>query len=141
MGSTNEGRATPADGRWSGERIGRLSLRLDAAYCTVLGIGVAFAAPLIAGPLPLPVAAVVAIGVAVAVWAGVVLLLLARLSLRAALRCVLSANVVAALGIAAFSTTGATVLLLLAVLGVAVDVALFAWSQAMALRRLRPAVV
>jgi hypothetical protein len=139
MSSTSEGRTTPDDGRWSGERIGRLSRRQDAAYCTILGIGVAVAAPVIAGPLPLPVAAVVAIGVAVAVWAGVVLLLLARLPLRAALRCVLSANVVAAVGIAAFSTTGATVLLLLAVLAVAVDVALFAGSQAVALRRLSPA--
>ncbi len=138
MRSTHEGHRTP-DGRWGGERIGRLSLRLDAAYCTVLGIGLAAAAPFIAGPLLLPVVAVVAIGVAVAVWAGLVLLLLARLPLRAALRYVLSANVVAAVGVAAFSTTGASVLLLLAVLAVAVDVALFAGSQAVALHRLRPA--
>jgi hypothetical protein len=139
MRSTQEALRAPDEGRWSGERIGRLSLRLDAAYCAVLGVGVAVAAPVISGPLPLPVAAVVATGVAVALWAGVVVLMLARLPLRAALRCVLGANVLAAAGIAAFSTTGATVLLLLAVLAVAVDVALFAGSQAVALRRLRPA--
>lgn len=123
--------------RWSGERIGRWSLRLDAAYCAVLGAGVTVGASAVAAALPLPVWLVAAVGVAVVGWAGMVLLMLARLPLRTALRCVMTANLVAAVAVAAVSTTGAAVLVVLAVLAIAIDVALFAGSQAWSLRRMR----
>lgn len=123
--------------RWSGDRIGRLSLRLDAAYCTLLGGGVALAAPAIASSLPLPVWALTAAGVTVLLWAGLILVMLTRLQLRTALRLVMVANALAALAIAAVSVLGATLLVLAAVLVVAVDIGLFAGSQAFALRRLR----
>lgn len=122
---------------WSGERIGRLSLRLDAAYCTVLGAGVALTAPSIATALPMPVWALVAAGVVMVLWAGLILLMLARLPMRAALRLVMVANLLAAAAVAALSITSAAVIVVLAVLAVAVDIALFAGSQAFALRRMR----
>lgn len=125
--------------RWSGDRVGRLSLRLDAAYCTLLGAGVAIAAPMIAASLPVPVWTLVVAGVAVLLWAGLILVLLARLQLRTALRLVMVANLLAAAAVAAVSSLGATLLVLAAVLAVAVDIALFAGSQAFALRRLRTA--
>jgi len=65
-----------------------------------------------------------------------VLLLLACLPLRSALRLVMTANLFASLAVAAVSLGGATVLVVLAVLAIAVDIALFAGSQAVALRRL-----
>ncbi|MGO3846598.1 hypothetical protein [Agrococcus casei] len=126
--------------KWSGERIGRLSLRLDAAYCTVLGAGVAFTAPSIATALPVPVWVLVTAGVAVVFWAGLILVMLARLPMRAALRLVMIANLLAAAAVAALSLTSAAVLVVLAVLAVAVDIALFAGSQVFALRRMRNAV-
>ncbi|WP_024357178.1 hypothetical protein [Leucobacter chironomi] len=122
---------------WNGERLGRLSLRLDAAYCGLLGAGVALAAPAIAPTLALPAWLVAAVGVAVVVWAGLILLMLARLPLRTALRLVMIANLLAAAAVAAVSATGAAVLVALAVLAIAVDIALFAASQAVALRRLQ----
>lgn len=125
--------------RWPGGRIGRWSLRLDAAYCTVLGASVAIAAPPIATSLSMPVWAVVASGVAVVLWAGLILVMLARLRLRTALRLVMVANVLAAVAVAAVSALGATLFVLGAVLAVAVDIALFAGSQAFALRRMRMA--
>lgn len=124
---------------WSGERIGRLSLRLDAAYCTVLGAGVAIAAPTISDALRVPAWVLVAAGAAVVVWAGLILLMLGRLPLRTALRLVMVANLLAAAAVAAVSAAGAALLVVLSVLAVAVDIALFAGSQAFALRRLRAA--
>jgi len=79
----------------------------------------------------------VAAGVAVVLWAGLILLMLARLPMRAALRLVMIANLLAAAAVAALSVTSAAVLVVLAVLAVAVDIALFAGSQAFALRRMR----
>ncbi|MGX1576253.1 hypothetical protein ACX12M_09610 [Cellulosimicrobium cellulans] len=122
-----------------GERLGLLSLRLDAAYCLVLGVVVAALAPSWAPALRVPVPVLAGLGVAVVVWAGAVVWMSARLPLRAALRTVMVANVVAAAAVAAFSATTAGVLVLLAVLAVAADVGLFAGSQAVALRRLRAA--
>lgn len=125
--------------RWTGERIGRLSLKLDAAYCAVLGIGVAVAAPAIDDSYALPAPLIVAAGLAVAAWALLVILMLRRLALRTALRSVLAVNVVAALVVAGVSVTGTATLAVLAAIAIACDIALFAGSQAVALRRLRAA--
>ncbi|MFD6054011.1 hypothetical protein [Agromyces sp. NPDC060279] len=125
-----------ATARIDGATIGRWSLRLDAAYCAVLGAAVALFAGPVAEAVRLPLPLVVVIGVAVVVWAGLVAWMLARLPLRRALRFVMLANLAAALAVGVVSTAAATVLVVLAVLAVAVDVALFAVSQAVALRRL-----
>ncbi|MBK0418252.1 hypothetical protein JD276_04305 [Leucobacter sp. CSA1] len=123
--------------KWSGDRIGRLSLRLDAAYCTILGAGVALGAPRIATALPMSSWLLAALGLGVVAWAGLILVMLSRLPLRTALRLVMIANLFAAAAVAAVSTTGAALLVVLAVLAVAADITLFAGSQAFALRRLR----
>ena len=123
--------------RLDGERVGRWSLRLDAAYCAVLGTVLAVSAPALTSVLALPAAVLMAAGIVVVAWAGLVVGLLARLRLRPALRLVMVVNVLAALGVAAVSVAAATAFAVLAVLAVAVDVALFAASQAVALRALR----
>lgn len=119
-----------------GARLGRWSLRIDAAYCAVLGVGVAaFAAPIAEG-IALSPTLIAAIGVAVVVWAGAVLWMLARLPLRTALRLVMVANLLAAVAVSFASAAAATLLAVLTALAVAIDVAAFAGSQWVAIRRL-----
>ena len=120
--------------RIDGDTFGRWSLRLDAAYCAVLGSVVALTAGPLAQGVALPPLVIAAAGVAVVVWAGGVWLMLARLPLRRALGIVMIANVLAALAVGFVSATAATALIVGAVLAVAVDIALFAASQAIALR-------
>lgn len=122
---------------WSGARIGLLSLRLDALYCAVVGSTVAATAPTLSGVLPLPAWAVTLAGAVVVVWAVAIMAVVAWLPLRTGLRLVMGVNLLGAAVVAALSTAGASVLVLLALLAVAADVALFAGSQACALRRLR----
>ncbi len=122
-----------------GERIGRRSLGWDAAYCAVLGAAVLVAAPWVGSGVTLPVPVIAGVGAAVIVWAAIVVWLLRRLPLRTALRLVMVANVVAAVGVASVSVAAATGVAIVVVLAVAVEVALFAASQAAALRLLRPA--
>ena len=94
--------------RINGEKFGRWSLRLDAAYCTMLGAAVAlFAGPVSEG-VALPPPLIVATGVAVVVWAGGIMWMLARLPLRSALRFVMAANMLAALAV--FATSQAVAL-------------------------------
>lgn len=119
----------------SGSRLGRLSLRADAFYCLLVGVVVASTAPLTAPAVRLPTLVVVGIGGAVVLWSGVVW----RLSLRpsiGSLRLVLLANLLAACVLAVASVTAASVLVLLTLAAVAADVAGFAGSQIVALKRL-----
>ncbi|SIN70969.1 hypothetical protein [Agromyces cerinus] len=122
--------------RINGERFGRWSLRLDAAYCAVLGAAVALGAGWIAQGVALPTLVIAAAGVAVVVWAGGVLWMLSRLPLRRALGLVGIANVLASLAVGLVSAAAASVLIVVAVLAVSIDIALFATSQAIALRAL-----
>ena len=73
---------------------------------------------------------------AVVVWAGGIMWMLARLPLRSALRFVMAANMLAALAVGVVPATATTLLTMLAVVTVAIDIALFATSQAVALRAL-----
>lgn len=120
--------------RINGETFGRWSLRLDAAYCVLLGAAVAIFAEQIAAGVALSPILIASAGVAVVVWAGGILWMLSRLPLRRALRLVMSANVLAAVAVGFASATAATALVVLAVLAVAIDIAIFAASQAFALR-------
>lgn len=122
--------------RINGEKFGRWSLRLDAAYCGVLGAAVALFTGQIAEGVALPALFIATAGIAVVVWAGGILLMLARLPLCFALRLVMVANVLAAIAVGFASATAATLLIVLAVVTVAIDIALFATSQAVALRAL-----
>lgn len=119
-----------------GHRLGIWSLRIDAIYCALLGAAVALGAAPIATVIALPHPLIVAAGVAVVVWSVSVLWMLARLRITTALRLVMGVNVVAALLIGLCVTVSGTLLAVIAVLAVAVDVALFAVSQALALRTL-----
>ena len=116
------------------DRLGRWSLGLDAGYCTVLGVALACSAGWVAHGVALPVPLIVGIGVAVALWATGIVWMLARLTLTSALRIVMVANTVAAVAVGLVSVTAATPLAMIAVLAVAIDVAQFAVSQAVALR-------
>lgn len=122
--------------RINGEKFGRWSLRLDAAYCVLLGLGVAAFSGRIAEGVALPPALIATAGIAVVVWAGGILWMLALLPLRTALRLVMVANLLAAVAVAFASAAVATLLVMAAVVTVAVDIALFATSQAIALRAL-----
>ena len=122
--------------RISGRSLGVWSLRLDAAYCLILGILVAATAPQIATVVALPVPLLVATGLIVVVWSGLVLWMVFRMRLRLALGLVLGVNVVAASLIAAAALTASGTFVGIAVLAVALDVALFAASQMVAIRRI-----
>ena len=119
----------------SGSRFGLLSLRIDALYCLLVGLVIASTAHLTADTVQLPALVVVSIGVATVLWAGVVWWLSLR-PLAGSLRLVLGANALAACVLAAVSVTAASVLALLTLVAVAIDVAAFAGSQIVALRRL-----
>ncbi len=125
--------------RVTGRALGTWSLRIDAAYCLILGVFVAAAAPQITTALALPVPLLIATGGIVAVWAGTVLWMVIRLTLRRALHLVMGANILAAALIAVTSLTAASTLAIVAVLAIALDVALFAISQLIAIRKLNAA--
>lgn len=122
------------------DRLGRWSLRIDAAYCLVLGVAIALGAGPVAHLVGLPPAVISVVGLVVVAWAGGVCWMLTRLPSRVALRVVMTANVLAAVAVASASVAVATALVAVALLTVAVDVALFATSQAVALRGVPPAV-
>ncbi|MDE9366904.1 hypothetical protein PZ938_14910 [Luteipulveratus sp. YIM 133132] len=124
----------------TGTRLGRLSLGLDAAYCVVVGIMLGAAAPLIAGWARLPVALIVGVGALVAIWGVAVWWLRRRHHLRSALKVVMLANGAAVLALCGVSVAVGGVLLVVALIAAAVDVAGFGVSQAVALRRLEPSV-
>lgn len=117
--------------------MGRLSLRLDAAYCAVVGVAVALAAPTISTGLPLPAWVISFAGAVVVIWAASIVGLLAWVPLRTSLRLVMGVNLLGAVAVASLSSVGASLLVAVALLAVAADVALFAGSQSLAIRRLR----
>ncbi|MFJ2552724.1 hypothetical protein [Microbacterium sp. NPDC087591] len=117
-------------------RLGIWSLRLDAAYCLILGVLVAAAAPQIATVMRVPLPLLFAAGIIVVVWACAVLWMVSRLRLAPALRLVLGVNIVATALIGAASVVAETPVIAIVVLAVALEVALFAVSQAIAVRGL-----
>lgn len=121
----------------NGQRLGNLSLRLDAAYCVVLGFIVVLASTQIAQTIALPTPIVVVTGVVVAAWGLWVEWMRRHLERRLALRVVMIANIVATMAIALVSLVAATFFSILVIISIAVDVALFAGSQAAALRIMR----
>ncbi|MFV0433715.1 MAG: hypothetical protein ACK5LO_07045 [Leucobacter sp.] len=122
--------------RIEGRKLGVWSLRLDAIYCTLLGGTVALGAAPIAAVVAIPQPLITAAGIAVVLWAGLVLWMLMRLRIQTALRMVMGVNILAALLVAVCAVAAGTLLTVVAVLAVAVDIAIFAGSQALALRTL-----
>lgn len=121
----------------SGERLGRLSLRLDAIYCLVLGVVVAVAAPLVESPTGLSAPLLLAIGIAAAGWGVLVWWSSERWPLRLTLRCVMVANLVASGALAVTGLVAGPVALMIGAAVLSIDVAAFAVSQGVALRRTR----
>ncbi|MGR4010807.1 hypothetical protein [Leucobacter sp. 1207-22] len=127
--------------RMNGQRFGQWTLRLDAIYCAVLGTAVALAADQLAASIALPALVLRLSGVVVVVWALLVLWMVLKLRLRNALRLVLGVNVLAASLIALCVFTAGNLIAAVAVITIAIDVALFAVSQVVALSRLRTAAL
>ncbi|MFF2389905.1 hypothetical protein [Agromyces sp. NPDC058104] len=119
-----------------GRALGTWSLRLDAIYCVLLGTAVVLSAGPLAELVRIPGVLISTAGLVIVLWAGVVIWLLAKLRIRTALRMVMGVNVLAALLVALCAVAAATLLAVVGVLAVAVDVAAFAVSQALALRTL-----
>ncbi|MDM4719356.1 hypothetical protein QTQ03_07005 [Micromonospora sp. WMMA1363] len=121
--------------------VGRLSLQLDSIYCAVAAVSLILFVGPVSERTTAPPVATVAIAVAVGGWAFALHRVARRPRLRGWLVGVLVANVVAAAAIATVAATrpwdGAFTVLLAAV---AVEVAAFAVSQAVALRRDAPGV-
>jgi hypothetical protein len=115
---------------------GQLSLRFDSIYCAVTAVMLAVFAGPVADRLGTSVLVPLAVAGAVAGWACVLHRAVRRGPLRPWLVGVLVANVAASALISGFVTVrpwdGAFSVLLIAV---AIEVALFAVSQAVALRR------
>ena len=120
----------------SGIRIARISLRIDAVYCVALGLLIAVSAPLTSDSVALPPLLLAVIGVGTAAWGCYVWTASYARPLRSRTRVVMVANVVASAGLAATGLLAGTVVLLVTALVLAVDVAAFAVSQGVALRRM-----
>jgi hypothetical protein len=118
-----------------GQRLGRIALTADAAYCAVAALGVlVFARPL-ADALAVPIIDVTLAAFGTAAWAVSLRLVARRTVLRPWLVLVLAANVVAASAILALVAARPPDGFSLLLAAVAVEVAAFAASQAVALRR------
>lgn len=109
---------------------------MDVAYCAILGVVLALCAEPIAGVVALPQLLFGITGILVVLWAGLVWWMLQRLRIRLVLCIVMAANIAAALLVALCVVATGTFLAEIAVLAVAFDVAVFACSQALALRTL-----
>lgn len=122
--------------RINGRKLGSWSLRLDAGYCAAVGVFLALSADIVTQESSFSPSLIMAAGVAVLLWAAGIWWMFSRLPLRLALRLVMTVNVLAAIAVGFASAAAATALMVAAVLIVAIEVALFATSQAMALRAL-----
>jgi hypothetical protein len=122
-------------------QAGRLSLQLDSIYCAVAAVSLILFVDPVSERLTVPPAVTIAIAIGVGGWAFALHRVARRPMLRPWLVGVLTANVVAATLLAAFAVVrpwdGAFTVLVAAV---AVEVAAFAVSQALALRQAVPNV-
>ncbi len=123
----------------TGDRLARLSLRFDAIYCIAIGLLVTATAPLTAQGVALSTPLLVSVGGATFVWGAYVWWASYRRPIRTSLRLVMIANMAASLGLAATGLVAGTTVLTLAAFALAIDVAAFAVSQGVALRRLKGA--
>lgn len=121
----------------TGDRLARLSLRFDAIYCIVLGLVVAVAAPFAANGVALSPALLIGVGGATLLWGAYVWRASHQRPIRTSARLVMVANIVASLGLATTGIVAGTTVLALAAFTLAIDVAAFAVSQGIALRRIK----
>lgn len=122
----------------TGTRIARISLRVDAEYCLALGLLIALSAPLTSTSVALHPLLLVGAGVLTAIWGCYVWTAARAQPLRSRTRLVMIANIAASAALAATGLFAETAVLFVAALVLAVDVAAFAVSQGVALRRMGP---
>lgn len=118
----------------------RLSLRIDAIYCMVLGIAIAGTAPHTVTRVAVALAVLMVVGVGVFAWGGYVGWASRQQPMRTSTRFVLIANIAASLALAATGAVSGATVLALASIVLTIDVAAFAVSQGVALRRMRGAL-
>jgi hypothetical protein len=119
----------------TGEALGRRLLRLDAVYCAGAGLlAVALFGPL-ARLLEIPRLVPIVLGAAAVGWAVVVGRIAGLREWRRPVAAVAGANLVAALAIGALAAVAPTLAAGLLLAAVALEVAVFAVGQTVALRR------
>ena len=116
------------------EQSGRLSLKLDAVYCAVVGGIVTVGARRLRALLRIPPPAVLAAGAATVAWAGLVSRLSSESDWRRGVGLVAAANLFAACSLGAAAVRQPTRAGRLSLAAVATDVASFAVWQAIVLR-------
>lgn len=121
----------------TGDRLAHLSLRFDAIYCIVLGLVVAITAPFAASGVALSPALLVGVGGATVLWGAYVWRAAQQRPIRTSARLVMVANIIASLGLVTTGIVAGTTVLALAAFALAIDVAAFAVSQGIALRRIK----
>jgi hypothetical protein len=119
----------------TGETLGRRLLQLDAAYCAAAGLIAIVAFAPLADLLAAPEALLVGAGVATLVWALIVHRLARLADWRAPVAAVAAANLAGAGAIAALALGTPRLAGQLLLAAVAVEVAAFAGTQFVALRR------
>lgn len=120
----------------TGERIARVSLRIDAVYCVVLGLLIAASAPLTSDSVALSPLLLLGIGAGTAAWGCYVWAASRAVPLRSRTRLVMLANIAASSALAATGLLSGTVVLSVTAVVLAIDVAAFALSQGVALGRM-----
>ena len=120
----------------SGDRLAHLSLRLDAIYCLAVGLVVAAASSWASTAAEVPRALLLAAGLATAGWGVLVWWLASRRPPRPSTQWVMVANIAASGALALTGAVAHTSALALGALVLSVDVAAFALSQGVALRRM-----
>lgn len=121
----------------TGDRLAHLSLRFDAIYCIVLGLVVAVTPPFAASGVALSPALLIGVGAATFLWGAYVWRASLQRPIRTSARLVMVANIVASLALATTGIVAGTTVLALAAFALAIDVAAFAVSQGIALRRIK----
>ena len=123
-------------GSVNGRRLGILSLRADAVYCLIAGVAVCVLAGPLGSAAGVPASALVVASAATIVWAIGLWVGSRPQWVRPALRTVMFANLGAATAAALLSLTMPSLAISLLLGAVAVEIAAFAVSQGVALRRL-----
>jgi hypothetical protein len=120
----------------NGTRLGLMSLRADAAYCAGTALAIVALAPLLDEPSGVGAIWLMTIGLVVASWAGLLWWSPPQVGLRTCLRLVLAINAVAAVVLAILGFVVPSSLLGLLLVAMGLEVAAFAVSQSLALKRL-----
>ncbi|MGL4338929.1 MAG: hypothetical protein ACRCSP_00685 [Rhodoglobus sp.] len=121
-----------------GDRLAHLSLRFDAIYCLALGLIVAVTSPftVTAGGVALSPAILLGAGGATMLWGVYVWHAESHWPIRSSTCLVMVANIVASTGLALTGIVAGATVFAFAASALAIDIAAFAVSQGIALRRL-----